>query len=199
MPIAFEALDLVLLAAGRSARFGGTKLAVPVAGRPLAQHAGAMLAGFAFARRFAVIGEDDFGLTGLGFELVRVQGTPALSRSVAAGVAALAGSGRAIMLALADMPLVPKAHIAALSEHFDGDRIATGVDGEVSPPAILSHRWSAELLWLEGDRGAGHLLKGAAQVPLAAELAIDVDTPEDLARLVGRLARDAQVPPVSLD
>lgn len=198
VPIAFEALDLVLLAAGRSARFGGMKLAEPVAGRPLVQHAGAMLAGLPFARRVAVIGDDDFGMAGLGYELVRVSGAPALSRSIAAGVAAL-GDRRAIMLALADMPLVPQAHIKALCAGFDGDRIATGVEGVVSPPAIFASRWRDELLTLEGDRGAGQLLKDAAQVPLSPELAMDVDRPEDLAGLVERIARIAPKPPVSLD
>jgi molybdenum cofactor cytidylyltransferase len=188
VPIASEALDLVLLAAGRSARFGGTKLAEPVAGRPLAQHAGAMLASLPFARRVAVVGDDDIGLAGLGFELVRTRGTPALSHSIAAGVAALAGQeGRAIMLALADMPLVPPAHIVALREGFNGDRIATGVGGVVCPPTIFSTRWRERLLRLEGDRGAGQLLKGALQVSLDAELAIDIDTQDDLAELIRRL------------
>lgn len=198
MPIAFEALDLVLLAAGRSMRFGGTKLAAPVAGRPLAQQAGAMLAGLTFARRVAVIGEDDFGLAGLGYELVRVSGASALSRSISTGVAAL-DDGRCVMLALADMPLIPQAHIAALCAGFAGDRVATGVDGMVSPPAIFASRWREALLALEGDRGAGHLLKDAAQVPLSADLAMDVDRPEDLTDLLERLARGTPAPPVSLD
>jgi len=103
------------------------------------------------------------------------------------------------MLALADMPLIPPAHITALCEGFDGDRIATGVNGVVCPPAIFSNGWRDALLRLEGDRGAGQLLKGAAQVPLAAELAIDVDMPEDLAELIRRLEGMPHRPPVSLD
>lgn len=180
----FRGVALVLLAGGQSQRFGGPKLLAPLAGKPLALHTAEMLAALPFASRYAVVGPQVPDLSALGFQCVPLQpeGAPQ-ARSLALGVAAAqAGGARAVLVALADMPLVPEAHIRALIAQFDGDRIATSADGVTMPPAIFGAQHIAALTALDGDRGAAVRLNGAPTVALDPHLALDVDRPEDLAR-----------------
>lgn len=180
----FRGVALVLLAGGQSQRFGGPKLLAPLAGKPLALHTAEMLAALPFASRYAVVGPQVPDLSALGFRCVPLQpeGAPQ-ARSLALGVAAAqAGGARAVLVALADMPLVPEAHIRALIAQFDGDSIATSADGVTMPPAIFGAQHFAALIALDGDRGGAARLKGAPTVTLDPHLALDVDRPEDLAR-----------------
>jgi molybdenum cofactor cytidylyltransferase len=143
-----------------------------------------MLATLPFAAHYAVIGADVPDLAALGYRTIPIQqpGAPQ-SRSLAQGVAAARTDGAgAVLIALADMPLIPAAHIRALVRQFDGDRIATLADGAVMPPAIFGAAHFDALSRFDGDRGAAALLKNAPTVPLDPLLAMDVDRPEDLAR-----------------
>jgi len=149
-----------------------------------------MLGALPFAFRLAVIGPDVPDLSALGYRAVPLDppGAPQ-SRSLALGVAAAQAEGaRAVLVALADMPLVPAEHIRALVAAFDGDRIATEAQGTIMPPAIFGARHFAALTALAGDRGGAARLNGAAAVALDPMLALDVDTPEDLARAAAWLA-----------
>lgn len=182
--IGFAGLALVLLAGGQSVRFGGPKLIAPLAGKPLALHAAEMLAALPFAARYAVVGPDVPDLGALGYQTVPLAPPGAKqARSLALGVAAAqAGGGRAVLVALADMPLVPAGHIHALISQFDGDRIATAASGVTMPPAVFGAQHFAALTALDGDRGGAVHLRGAPAVSLDPALALDVDKPEDLAR-----------------
>lgn len=174
-------IALVLLAAGRASRFGGGKLAASLCGMTVAARAALAYADVAFASRIVVCAPDTPFLPGYRRVPLDPPGAP-LSRSIATGVVAARAEGvEAVMIALADMPLVPRDHVAALIAAFDGDRICThGPDP--MPPALFGARHFAALEALEGDRGAGRLLRGAPGVSLDAELAIDIDSAEDLAR-----------------
>lgn len=174
----------MLLAGGQSARFGSAKLIAPLGGKPLALHAAAMLAALPFTARYAVIGPHVPDLAALGYQTVPLDPPGAAqARSLALGVAAAQASGaRAVLVALADMPLVPSAHIRALVAAFDGERIATSAGGVTLPPAIFGAQHFSALTALGGDRGGASLLRGAPTLPLDPALALDVDRPEDLAR-----------------
>ncbi len=181
---AFTGLALVLLAGGQSERFGSPKLIAPLGGKPLALHAAEMLAALPFAGRYAVIGPQVPDLGALGFQPVPLDppGAPQ-ARSLALGVAAAQADGaRAVLVALADMPLVPRAHIRALVAAFDGDRLASSAAGVTMPPAVFGAQHFAALIALGGDRGGASLLRGAPTLPLDPALALDVDRPEDLPR-----------------
>lgn len=179
----FEGIALVLLAGGQSARFGRPKLKASLGGKALALHAAEMLAALPFTARYAVVGPEVPDLAELGYTAVPLDppGAPQ-ARSLALGIAAAQASGaRAVLVALADMPLVPASHIRALVSRFDGDRIATTAGGVTMPPALFGAAHFAALTALDGDRGGAVRLKGAPTVALDPALALDVDRPEDLA------------------
>lgn len=180
---AFAGVVAVLLAAGRAERFGADKLRAPLAGMPLARHAAGTLAGLPFAHRIAVCAPGTPSLEGLGFRRMEIDppGAPQ-SRSIALGVAEAGRLGaRAVLIALADMPLVPAAHFTALVEAFEGTAVATLAGPVAMPPAIFGRPAFPALGALTGDRGARDLLRSADTLGLDPALALDVDTPADLA------------------
>ncbi|WFL77776.1 nucleotidyltransferase family protein [Altererythrobacter arenosus] len=181
-------VGLVLLAAGRSRRFGPQdKLAQDWRGKPLARHAADTLAALPFAAHIAVVGEDSRLQLPEQFETV-TNPDPALglSHSIALGVEALLPRHLdACLIALADMPLVPEAHFLALLDgvaRSDGDIVATANGDRAQVPAVFGKEHFAALIALTGDQGARELLRTARTIPCDAELLADFDRPEDFAR-----------------
>lgn len=178
----FQRIALLLLAAGHARRFGGQKLLAPLAGRPLAHHAAATLAALPFGRKVVVVGPVDLGLSQFGFTCVAVGGEDyPMSVSLAHGIEAVAGS-EAVMIALADMPFVPPAHVVRLAERFRGSRIASSNGKILMPPAIFGAQWFGRLGSLSGDTGARSLLQGAPHVLANAIDLTDIDSAEDMMR-----------------
>ncbi|WP_298284144.1 NTP transferase domain-containing protein [Novosphingobium sp.] len=181
----------MLLAGGRGTRFGGAKLIAPLGGKPLALHAATMLVALPFAHHFAVTGPDVPDLAALGYTCIPLDppGAPQ-ARSVALGVAAAQAAGaQGVLLALADMPLVPAEHIRAIVAGFDGDRIGTAANGVTMPPALFGAAHFPALTALTGDRGGAMQLAGAPLVALDPDFALDIDRPEDIARAEALLER----------
>jgi molybdenum cofactor cytidylyltransferase len=149
------------------------KLAADLGGQPVIAHVARALSGLALARRVVVAGPDVPPLP--GFETIPLDppGAP-LSRSLAQGVAAL--EMWTPLVALADMPMVPPAHFAALVAAFDGNRIASQCAGQVLPPAIFG-AGHCRAQGPVGDRGAGALLRGAPALALDPAHALDIDRP----------------------
>lgn len=178
MAVSTEGIAVLLLAAGRSERFGAQKLVAELDGLPLCHHAARMLGMFPFARRVAVVAQSSHGLEALGFEIVRTgAGAHSMSRSIATGVGAIAPHKPAgLLLALADMPFVPAAHVEELVARFDGNMVASSAGGVAQPPAIFGPGHFEALTRLEGDRGARDLLCPARLVEAQAEWLQDIDT-----------------------
>jgi CTP:molybdopterin cytidylyltransferase MocA len=111
-----------------------------------------------------------------------------LSSSLAAGLIALFESAAcdAVLVTLADQPLVNTAVLRPLLAAFDGKRriVASGYDGTMGVPAVFGREHVDALLRLTGDAGAGAWLRGRSgevtSVPLDAA-AIDIDTASDAA------------------
>jgi molybdenum cofactor cytidylyltransferase len=125
----------------------------------------------------------------LGFSRIALEPANApQSRSLALGIAAARAAGaQAVLIALADMPLVPIGHFEQLIAEFDGTSIGTAVSGTAMPPAIFGEGLFDTLTLLGGDQGAKGLLGSAPLVELDPQLALDVDLPEDLAEAARRL------------
>jgi molybdenum cofactor cytidylyltransferase len=183
-----ERVAAVLLAAGRSTRFGeADKLSTLLDGVPLGLHAARTLAGLPFGRLIAVTGAGSPDYAAHGFAVVH---NPApeegLSGSLRLGIAAAgaAGDADAVLVALADMPLVEHAHLERLLERFAGDgSIVASLGTTRSPPALFGRDWFKRLAALDGDRGAGAYLREADLVSCDPRMLTDIDTLADLARL----------------
>jgi len=173
----------VLLAAGRSTRFGtADKLAAPLGDRPLGLHAAGTLATLPLAARFVVCRPGPHAWP--GFErIVNARPEAGLAHSIALGIAAARkGGAEAVLVALADMPFVTAAHLARLLDRHDGpNTLAASSDGRHRmPPALFGTRWFDALEELTGDRGARALLDKADEVVASPDELRDIDTMDDL-------------------
>ena len=187
--IAVDRTVLILLAAGRSARFGdiGSKLDQPLLGQPLGLHVAVALGALPFQERVAIVAGAAIDYARHGFHQIRNHDRDkGMSHSLRLGVAyARNADADAICVVLADMPRVTAAHIHRL---FDATVAAESVvassDGvKPMPPAIFGRAHFHTLATLEGDAGARDLIgRGRHVVTGSAEL-VDVDTSEQLDRL----------------
>jgi molybdenum cofactor cytidylyltransferase len=112
-----------------------------------------------------------------------------LASSVKAGVAAVPEDADGAVICLGDMPLMSAHLIDRLIEAFAPDRgnlIAVPVaDGRRGNPVLWSRRFFKELMTLDGDIGARHLIakhaEAVAEVPVEGQSAfLDIDTPQAL-------------------
>ncbi|WP_445191729.1 nucleotidyltransferase family protein [Sphingomonas sp. Tas61C01] len=187
--LAVEKTVLILLAAGKSERFGdiGSKLDQPFLGKSLGLHVAVALEAMPFQDRVAIVDGAAIDYSPHGFTQIRNHDrTKGMSHSLHLGVTYAREVGaEAICVALADMPRVTAAHIHRLFDATtDAGSVVASSDGvEPKPPAIFGHAHFDVLMSLEGDAGARDMVKrGRHVVTNAAEL-IDVDTRDQLERL----------------
>jgi len=112
-----------------------------------------------------------------------------LASSVKAGVAAVPAAADGAVICLGDMPLISARLIDRLIEAFapdSGHLIAVPVsDNRRGNPVLWSRRFFAELMALDGDIGARHLIakhaEAVAEVPVEGfDAFLDIDTPQAL-------------------
>ncbi len=190
-----------VLAAGRSARMGEDKLLLDLGGAPLLRRAARTALDAAIGPVLVVLaaGADRAraALDGLGCEIV-TNPDPArgMNSSLACGVAAVPAGAAAVVVALADMPLVAPAMIRALADRFRGTSapIVASRYGEVlAPPVLYAPRLFGDLASGGAGDGRGRQLVRAAGGAAAicdwpAEGLVDVDDPASLAAARARLA-----------
>lgn len=180
----------ILLAAGRSRRFGANKLLCSYAGVPLAVVALRNLRQ-GVDEVFAVVRADDAELIRLlEQENAHIVSCPAAGRgmgaSLACGVRA-SGQAQGWLVALADMPCIPPTVIGRL-----GRRLASGAalvapvcNGRRGHPVGFSREFFEALCRLDGDSGARFLLEANADrlECIACDdpgIFLDIDTPAHL-------------------
>lgn len=193
-------VTVVILAAGASRRFGpDDKLLAPLEGGPmlakvlaLGQHApfdGCILV----ASRKEVA---DLAHT-WGAEVVMVpEGSPQ-SVSLKAGIAAARHAGAAaVMILLGDMPYIQTQDLDRLLAHAPSHGDAACAFHAPSqtpmPPALLPAPLFDLIAALEGDRGAGAILRklnAGAWLPIAPENLRDIDYLQDLPPAEGLFGR----------
>ena len=184
------AVAAILLAAGRSNRFGAEdKLLARMGGMSVALHAARTVTELAPARQIAICPDSDGALAhmlaGEGFDIIaNPDAERGLSESLRLGIAAAqAGPEQAALLCLADMPFVRAEHLAALLARFDphdAPVVASGRDGVPMPPALFARSLFAELADARGDQGGRSLLASAVLVPAPAAQLGEIDRPGDL-------------------
>lgn len=183
-----------VLAAGESRRFGSTKQLATVDGEPLVARAARRAASVCGDNCILVVGHDARRVIGAAgdrcrFLLVNDRYAEGMGTSVALTVRALSPVADALLIVLADQPLVTAAHLGSLIDAWSGDDdeiVASRFDGVAGPPLLLPSDTFDELRSLSGDRGARALLNDdrfrLTAIDCAAA-AIDVDVPEDIATL----------------
>lgn len=158
----------ILLAAGRSARFGGDKLLHRLPdGTPLGLRAALNLRA-ALGRGYAVVARREAPLADLleraGLSLVACGGAErGMGASIACGVSA-AAEADGYVIALADMPYIEPATVRSIAEALaQGAVCAAPVHrGRRGHPVGFSRALRDELLALAGEQGARAVLERAA-------------------------------------
>jgi molybdenum cofactor cytidylyltransferase len=191
-----DKVTAVVLAAGAGTRFGGGKLLASIGSRPVLQHVLDALATAGVADVVVVLGDDSDAIeAAVVWRSERRVRNPdpgrGLSSSLRIGIEALGDDTPAALVALGDQPFVPVATIRALLDApADPSRpvvVPVYPDDRGRNPVLLRRPAFPLVGEAEGDRGLGPVL--AAHPDLVAEVGVtgvnpDLDTPDDLARLV---------------
>ncbi len=186
----------IVLAAGNGTRFGGGKMLARLQGKPILQHVLDHLAEAGVTEVVVVLGGEaaDIEETLEWRAEKRIRNPDpdrGLSSSLQAGMAALESEVDAALIVLGDQPLTaPHTIQALLAERVDPDRpiVLPAYRTDRGRNPVLVRRAAFDLIAaVSGDRGLGPVI--AAHPELVAEVSVDadnpdVDTPEDLARVV---------------
>ncbi|HEV2955494.1 MAG TPA: molybdopterin-binding/glycosyltransferase family 2 protein [Xanthobacteraceae bacterium] len=194
----------LVLAAGRSTRMGGpNKLLAEIGGKPLARIVTEQALASRAAPVVVVTGHErakvEAALAGLRVRFVHNPDYAAgLSTSLKAGLAALPPESDGAIVCLGDMPQVTAALIDRMLDAFDPARgalvVVPTIEGKRGNPVVWSRRFFPDLMALEGDVGARHLIgthaDAVAEVPVEDSAALtDVDTPDALLAVKAELER----------
>jgi|SRR5688572_9741019 len=171
---------VAVLAAGRGSRFGGGKLEAICAGKPLGRWVLDALAEAGLGPGMIVTGPEGACFAEGWAALVNPQPERGLGSSLAlAAQAALEEKAPALLVLLADMPLVASDYLRRLAA-ASPPAATRQPDGHAGVPALLDFALLQRAASLAGDRGAGALLGSATLLDAPSGMLRDVDTPEDL-------------------
>jgi molybdenum cofactor cytidylyltransferase len=195
-------IGAVVLAAGRSTRMGGpNKLLAEIRGRPLVRIASEEALASGASPVIVVTGHQRAEIEkALGGLPVRLAHNPdfadGLATSLKAGIRALPSDVDAAIVCLGDMPCIDPKLMRQLMAAFAPERgvlvVVPTFEGKRGNPVLWSRRFFPDLMAIEGDVGARHLIgrygEAVVEVPVAKGTLVDVDTPESLAELKAEIA-----------
>ncbi|WP_374366814.1 NTP transferase domain-containing protein [Dongia sp.] len=198
IPAGAPKIAAIVLAAGRSSRMGANKLLLDLAGRPIVAHVVAAARRAGFSEIVVVTGHQagkvKAALAGEPIRIVEARDYAlGMAASLKTGIRALSPEADAALILLGDMPQVSDTLMRGLMRAYnplEGRAIVLPIaDGKRGNPALFDRRFFSEILSLDGDVGARHIIAGNAElvveVPAAArEIFVDVDTPEAYRQIV---------------
>ena len=195
----------LLLAAGTSSRMGSNKMLAEIEGRPMVARTAQRLLSSRARPVIAVLGNEadrvDAALGKLPVERVRNPNFgDGLSTSLKCGLSALPPEVDGVMVCLGDMPQITGRDLDRLIAAFnplEGRAIVVPTRrGKRGNPVLWARRFFPEMSQLAGDVGARHLIGEHADLVAEIEMdsdavLVDIDTPEALAELRGRVRPSA--------
>ncbi len=188
-----QSIAAVVLAAGRSTRMGAVnKMLAEIGGKPLVRIAAEQALASRAKPVIVVTGHEreqvEAALEGLPVRFVHNPDfADGLGTSLKAAVAAVPAEADGAIVCLGDMPQVDSQLIDKLIAAFDPERgglvVVPSIDGRRGNPVVWSRRFFHDLMSINGDIGARHLIgqyaEAVVEVPVAGDAALtDVDTPE---------------------
>ncbi|MES2180411.1 MAG: nucleotidyltransferase family protein [Gemmatimonadota bacterium] len=183
----------LLLAAGKSSRFGSNKLCAKIGGKAVIRQSIGVLSPLDAIYVVIPPGADAViqALSRLDVSFVVNLGRDeGMASSIRAGIAALPADCDAVVIALADQPLADPNVTRALCERWRaGDPpavVPTYTDGR-GHPVLFARQCFPALMELRGDVGARAILEElgtrVATITIGTTMPVDVDTPDALAQL----------------
>jgi len=185
----------IVLAAGLSSRMGSNKLLAPVLGKPMVRHAVEAALSSAAEMTIVVTGHrpDDVRRALAPLTPLFVENrdySNGLSTSLKCGLGQVPDGFDGALILLGDMPDVSASLLDRLIAAFDpseGRAICVATrHGKRGNPVLWARRFFEEIMALEGDVGARHLIAQNAELVCEVEAdddapLIDIDTPQMLA------------------
>src|SRR5690348_4671614 len=180
----------MVLAAGAATRMGRLKQLLPYRGSTLVEHAAEQALAAGCNPVVVVVGaEAESVRAALAGRPVRVVENSAwhlgMGSSIQAGMEVLLDA-EAVCILLADQPFVEARHLREMQTLLEGSAalaVAAEYNGTLGVPAFFKRELFRELQSLEPTTGARALLRRYAMAFPLPEAAVDIDTPEDFARL----------------
>ena len=192
--MAQDSLFAVVLAAGRGKRFGATKQLARYDDVPLVTRAVRTAEAVCGRRVLLVTGSDHERVAAAcaplrGFVTVNESFAEGIATSLNAGVASIQHVADAILVMLADQPLVTVDHLSVLAAAWrrsPGIIVTSHYAGTDGPPVIFPRAFFPQLRALQGDRGAKRIIdtnEEHVERVLFEPASVDVDRPQDLEAL----------------
>ena len=184
----------LLLAAGRGSRLGRPKALVQLGARTLAERGAALLRDGGAAPVVVVTGAVSLSLPG-AFCVPNPDWQLGMGSSLRAGLTALPGDAAAVVIALADQPLVGPQSVRRLIAAFQAGAVVAVAcyDGRPRNPVLLARQhWDEAGAAARGDVGARAFLRSRPELVACVECGDtgrpdDLDTAADLARIAALL------------
>lgn len=179
----------IVLAAGRSSRFGSTKQLLPIGGVPMVRRACELARSVCGDSSLLVVGHDQASVLAAAehpFFIVNNDFERGIGSSIALSVRAIRHAADAVLVMLADQAAVTPGHLRALlaAHAVEPEAIVcTSFAETVGPPAVFPSAAFDQLAALDGDEGARAIIQRGEfktrSLPFEPG-GIDIDRPSDI-------------------
>ncbi|MDY6898110.1 MAG: nucleotidyltransferase family protein [Cyanobacteriota bacterium] len=191
-------VGLIILAAGKASRMGKPKQLLTYQGSSLISHAINVGLNSICKPVVVVLGayaeKVKLEIDKLPVQIIEnPDWETGMASSIRAGISTINQNNinlDAVIIALADQPLIPEAVFNELIQKYqetENKIIASAYDDIVGVPALFDKNLFLELMDIKGDRGAKALIRKYQDEVLTipvAEAAIDIDTEDDYEKLL---------------